>query len=77
MTSTTTIRVSRDVRDRLNAQAGARGISVAALVDELSRSNDAAVLFATERALWLREQSTSVGRSEANDWDDASEDGID
>ncbi|MCB0925455.1 MAG: antitoxin [Mycobacterium sp.] len=75
-TRTTTIRVPVTTRDRLNAQANERGISVAALLDEWSNSADREAAFAEERAATRAEAANPAVVNEERDWEMADTDGI-
>lgn len=76
-TLTTTIRIPVTTRDRLNAQASERGISVAALLDEWSNSADRQAAFAEERAATRAEAVNPAVIDEDRDWQLADTDGID
>lgn len=75
--TTTTIRVTRETRDLLSAQARAEGVSVTALVDRLARSNARAEIFREERRLWRIESNSSEITAEDAAWDETLADGID
>lgn len=75
--ATTTIRVTRETRDLLAAQARAQGLSVTALVDRLARSNERAEMFHEERRLWRAEAHGTGVAAEDAAWEDTLADGID
>jgi len=75
--TTTTIRVTRETRDLLSAQARAEGMSITALVDRLARSNARAEIFWEERRLWRIEANSSEVTTEDAAWDETLADGID
>jgi post-segregation antitoxin (ccd killing protein) len=75
-TSTTTIRVSVQTRDRLAAQARERGISVAALLTELATRAEHEAIFRAERAATRAEAAMPAVREENSDWDTTVSDGI-
>lgn len=76
-TETTTIRVSIPTRDRLAAQARKRGISVPALLEELSDHAERQAAFAAERTATLADAELPATGSEDQDWDSTVGDGID
>jgi hypothetical protein len=75
-TSTTTIRVSVQTRDRLAARARERGISTAALLAELATRIEQEAIFRAERAATRAEAAMPAVRAENNDWDTTVSDGI-
>jgi post-segregation antitoxin (ccd killing protein) len=75
-TPTTTIRVPVQTRDRLAAQAHARGVSIAALVTELASRAEHEAIFRAERDATRAEANAHAVREEERDWDDAVDDGI-
>jgi hypothetical protein len=75
-TSTTTIRVPIPTRDRLAAQARRRGISIAALLDELSDQAERQAAFAAERMATLADAERPDVQHEDLDWDATVGDGI-
>lgn len=75
-TSTTTIRVPIPTRDRLAAQARQRGISIAALLEELSEQAERQAAFEAERMATLADAEVSDVRDEDMDWDATAGDGI-
>ena len=76
-TSTTTIRVTVGTRDRLAAQARQRGVSVSALLTDLAAQAERHAIFKAERDAELAEAGDIAARDEAQDWGDATGDGID
>jgi post-segregation antitoxin (ccd killing protein) len=76
-TSTTTVRVSVQTRDRLAAQARERGISISALLAELAGRVDREAMFSAEREATRAESAVRAVRDEDRDWDSAADDGID
>ena len=75
-TPTTTIRVSRETRDRLAAQARQRGVSISSLLAELAAQADRQVIFQAERDAERAEAADKAVREEAREWDDAAGDGL-
>lgn len=76
-TQTSTIRVSRETRDLLAAQARARGISVAAMLAEFARQADSEAAFAAEREATRRDARDDAVDAEERDWESTLGDGID
>lgn len=75
-TDTTTIRVPIPTRDRLAAQARQRGISIAALLEELSDHAERQSAFEAERMATLADLDLPEVRDEDLDWDATVGDGI-
>jgi antitoxin MazE7 len=75
-TDTTTIRVPISTRDRLAAQARQRGISMAALLEELSEQAERQAAFEAERMATLADAEMSDVQDEDLDWDATAGDGI-
>ena len=75
-TPTTTIRVTRETRDRLAAQARQRGVSISSLLAELAAQADRQVIFQAEREAERAEARDAAVREEARDWEGAGGDGI-
>lgn len=75
-TPTTTIRVSAQTRDRLAAQARARGVSIAALLTELASRAEHEEIFRAERDATRAEAKVHAVHDEDRDWDHATADGI-
>ncbi len=76
-TSTTTVRVSVQTRDRLAAQARERGVSISALLAELAGRADREAMFSAEREATLAESAARATSDEDRDWADTTADGID
>lgn len=76
-TPTTTIRVSVATRDRLAAQARAKGVSVSSLLADMAAQAERSAVFAAERAAELAESQDPKVRQEIADWDRTTGDGID
>jgi hypothetical protein len=75
-TSTTTIRVPIQTRDRLAAQARERGISLAALLAELATRGEHEAFFRAERDATRADATILEVRDEDRDWDDTVGDGL-
>ena len=75
-TATTTIRVAVPTRDRLAAHARQRGISIAALLEELSDQAERQAAFAAERLATLADAAVSEIGDEDLDWEATAGDGI-
>jgi post-segregation antitoxin (ccd killing protein) len=75
-TNTTTIRVPIPTRDRLAAQARQRGISIAALLEELSDQAERQAAFEAERMATLADAEMPEVQDEDRDWDATAGDGI-
>ncbi len=76
-TSTTTIRVSVETRDRLAAQARERGLSIAVLLADLAARVEREAIFRAERDATREEVTTQAARDENRDWDNTVSDGLD
>ena len=76
-TPTTTIRVTVGTRDRLAAQARERGVSISALLTDLAAQADRHAIFRAERDAEQTEAGDIAARDEAQDWGNATGDGID
>jgi post-segregation antitoxin (ccd killing protein) len=74
---TATIRVPRQTRDRLAAQARDRGISLSALLTELAERAERADAYRSEREATLAEIDDPVAMAEYRLWEGTLEDGID
>ncbi len=74
---TATIRVTRDTRDLLAAQARQRGVSLAALLAEMAREQELEEIFASERRARLAEDGDPAVEEEMRLWESTLEDGID
>ena len=75
-TSTTTIRVPIQTRDRLAAQARERGISISALLTELASQAERQAIFRAERDATHAEATARAVREEDRDWEDTIGDGL-
>jgi post-segregation antitoxin (ccd killing protein) len=75
-TSTTTIRVPVQTRDRLAAQARERGVSIAALLTELATRAEREAIFRAERAATRAEATLQAVHDEKRDWDTTVGDGL-
>jgi hypothetical protein len=75
-TPTTTIRVPVQTRDRLAAQAHARGVSIAAFLTELASRAEHEAIFRAERDATRAEANALAVHEEERDWDEAVDDGI-
>lgn len=75
-TRSTTIRVPIPTRDKLAARARQRGISIAALIDELSDQAERLAAFEAEREATRADMEISEVHDEDLDWDVTAGDGI-
>jgi post-segregation antitoxin (ccd killing protein) len=75
-TSTTTIRVPVQTRDRLAAQARERGVSIAALLTDLAARAEREAIFRAERDTTRAEAALQAVRDENRDWDTTVGDGL-
>ena len=75
-TSTTTIRVPVQTRDRLAAQARERGISISALLTELASQAERQAIFRAERDATHADAAAHAVREEDRDWEDTVGDGL-
>ncbi|MCB0932426.1 MAG: antitoxin [Mycobacterium sp.] len=75
-TSSTTVRVSVQTRDRLAAQARKRGISISTLLAELAARVDREAIFSAERDATRADLASATVRQEERDWADAANDGF-
>ncbi len=75
MGSTATIRVSRETRDLLAAQAHARGISVAAMLAEMARRTRREENLLLEREATQQDLANPEVTAEESDWAEADGDG--
>lgn len=71
-----TIRVPTPTRDKLAAQARQRGISIAALLEDLAAQAERQAAFAAERKATLADAEMSEVQDEDLDWDDTTGDAI-
>ena len=76
-TSSTTVRVSVETRNRLVAQARDRGISVSALLAELAAQVDRESIFTAEREAARAESVSAAVRDEEREWETATGDDVD
>lgn len=76
-TSTTTVRVTVQTRDRLAAQARKRGVSISALLAELAGRAEREAMFSAEREATRAESASRAIRDEDRDWALVNDDGID
>lgn len=76
-TETATIRVTRATRDRLAEQARERGVSLAAMLDELARAAEREAVFRAEREAARSDGASPDVRTEEREWETALGDGID
>ncbi len=74
---TATIRVARDTRDLLAAEARQRGMSLAALLAEIARERELEAIFESERQAIRAEANDPVALAEIRLWETTVEDGID
>jgi hypothetical protein len=77
VTETTTIRVTRATRDRLAREADERGVSLAALLDDISRLAERERIFASEREATRLDALNPDAIAEYELWDEAASGGID
>ncbi len=74
---TATIRVSRETRDVLAAQARERGQSLAAMLSEIARSGVREEVFRAERDAVRRDAERTTVEAEEREWETAAGDGVD
>ena len=74
---TTTIRVSKTTRDRLAREAEERGMSLAALLEQIARQAERERIFASEREATRLDALNPDAIAEYELWDEAASDGID
>lgn len=74
---TATIRVTRRTRDLLAAQARARGISLASMLEELALDREREALFRSERDATRADAANPSARAEDDLWDATVGDGVD
>ena len=75
-TKTATIRVSRETRDLLAAQARERGVSLSSMLAELARKIDRDAIFRSEREASRRDAVEPSVRAEEREWETTLGDGI-
>lgn len=76
-TGTATIRVPRDTRDRLAAQAAARGVSLSAMLTEVAWQAEREAAFASERDATRADATDPAVAAEDREWEATLGDGID
>jgi hypothetical protein len=74
---TATIRVTRETRDLLAAQARERGISLAAMLEELARAAAREAMFRSERDAARKDAGDTGARDDERAWETALGDGVD
>ncbi len=74
---TATIRVPRETRDKLAAQARERGVSLAALLSEMAREREIEAIFEAERRARREDDENPEAVAEMRIWEETLEDGID
>lgn len=74
---TATIRVARDTRDLLAAEARRRGISLAALLAEIAHEREIEAIFESERQAIIADAQNPAVLEEMRLWEATLEDGID
>ena len=75
-TETATIRVSRETRDLLAAQARERGVSLSSMLAEWVREADREAIFQAEREASRRDAREQSVRTEEREWEATLGDGI-
>lgn len=75
--ATTTIKVTPHARDRINERARARGMTPAALLEELLDADDRAQRFASVRAGYAALATGDDYQAETAEWAATSADGLD
>jgi hypothetical protein len=73
---TATIRVTRETRDLLAAQARERGTSLAAMLEGLARDAAREAMFRSEREAARTDSSDRDARDEESAWESALDDGV-
>lgn len=73
---TATIRVSRETRDRLAAQARERGVSVASMLSDLARDAERQSMLRSEREASRLDAASPAVAAEERDWEAAAGDGV-
>jgi hypothetical protein len=74
---TATIRVTRETRDLLAAQASERGLSLAALLAEIADERRRELVWRSEREANRMDARNSDAQVDARDWEATLEDGLD
>ena len=73
---TATIRVTRETRDLLAAQARERGMSLSAMLEELAHDAAREAMFQSEREASIADSSNRAARAEEEGWESALSDGL-
>jgi hypothetical protein len=73
---TATIRVSRETRDLLAAQARERGLSLSSMLAELAQRTDIEASFQAEREAARRDAGDDAVRAEERAWEATLGDGV-
>jgi hypothetical protein len=76
-TETATIRVARTTRDLLADQADARGISLASLLADVAREQQAESIWRSEREASVRDAASGGVDAEDRGWETTLGDGLD
>ena len=74
---TATIRVTRQTRDLLAAQASERGVSLAALLAEIADGRRRQAMWRSEREANRVDARARDAQAEMRDWETTLEDGLD
>jgi hypothetical protein len=74
---TATIRVTRETRDLLAAQARERGMSLSAMLEEVAREAAREAIFRSEREAARADASDRAVRDEVRIWESTLTDGVD
>lgn len=77
MTTTATIRVPRETRDRLAAYAQERGLSLSSLLSEFARRAERVDAFKSEREATRADASSGKSTGEEREWEAVLGDGLD
>jgi hypothetical protein len=77
MSSTATIRVPIETRDRLAEVAALRGVSIAQLVSDYATNEHVQQTFVDERRSWSKAISNPQFMKELDEWDAAPPDAFD
>jgi len=75
-TETATLRVTRATRDLLAHQARERGVSIAGLLGEMAREQEAAEVWRSEREASRSDAATPEVRAEDGAWEAVLADGV-
>lgn len=76
-TETATIRVARETRDLLAAQARERGVSLSSMLAELAREAERGAIFRAEREAARADAGDPAVRAEEREWEAPLGDGVD